>query len=81
MKNPLSFFSRKNLETSLGTLESRFPLPSVLIILITGIFFYTVNAEPESITTLRITLSLVVTFFLSIGVTLFFESRKTQQKI
>ena len=81
MKNPLLFFSRKNLETSVGVLESRFPLPSIIVIVITGIFFYIVNWQPESITTLRIILSLIVTFFLSIGTTLFLESKKTEQKV
>jgi len=81
MKNPLLFFTRKNLITSVGVLESRFPLPSIIILFITGIFFYMVNVELESIMTLRIVLSLIATFFLSIGVTLLLESGKTQQKI
>ena len=75
MQNPLAFFSRKNLETSAGVLQTRFPLPSIIILIITGFLLYLVNTEIESITSLRITLSLIVTFFLSVGVSLFLERK------
>lgn len=81
MKNPLSFLSRKNIEISLGTLQSRFPIPSILLLVIAAMFFYIVNTESESTILLRVVLSLIVTFFLSIGTTLILESQKRQQKL
>lgn len=76
MKNPLSFFTRKNLETSFGVLENRFPIPSIIAIVTTGFLWYLVNTEAESVLAIRFTLSLIVTFFLSIGVSLFLEGKK-----
>lgn len=80
MKNPLAFFSRKNLETSFGIVIDRFPLPGILIALITGFFFYLVNNQPDSPASLRIVFSLIATFFLSVGVSLFLEWKKIAHK-
>lgn len=76
MKNPFSFLNRKNLETSLGVLQTRFPIASLIVIILTGFLFYVVNAESDSMILMRIILSMIATFFLSIGVTLAFEGRK-----
>jgi hypothetical protein len=76
MKNPFSFLTRKNLETSFGVLMSRFPVASIIVVVLTGFLFYIIHAEPESIVYVRITLSLIVTFFLSIGVSLLLETKK-----
>ena len=71
--------TRRNLETSLGVLETRFPLPSVIAVILTGLFLSMINGESTSTVILRTILSLIVTFFLSIGVTFFAENRKRSQ--
>lgn len=76
MKNPFSFFTRKNLETSFGVLMSRFPVASIIVLVLTGFLFYIIHAEPESMVYIRIILSLIVTFFLSVGVSLSLEEKK-----
>jgi hypothetical protein len=81
MKNPFSFLSPKNLESSFSLLQSRFPLPTIIILLLTGCLFYVANAETDSYVMMRIIFTLVVTFFFSIGVTLFSESEKTKTNI
>ncbi len=80
MKNPLSFLSRKNLETSYDVLRTRFPLASIIVLILTGFLFYVVHAEPGSMVYLRIILSLIVTFFLSIGVSLSLEDKNVSYK-
>lgn len=80
MKNPLSFFTRKNLETSVGVLQERFPLPSLIVLVVAGLLFYMVNTESESILLVRTIFSLIVTFALSIGTSLFLESATVKSK-
>jgi hypothetical protein len=76
MKNIFSLLSRAHLESSISTLWKRFPLPTLLVFVMTGIWLYVVNADPTGNFFLNILLSGVVTFFLSVGMTLFTETRK-----
>lgn len=78
MKNPLSFLSRKNLEMSLGILGERFPLAACIVVVITGLFLYTVNTESDSVLLLRTVFSLITTFFLSVGLVLASENKDVQ---
>ncbi len=78
MKNPLSFLSPRHLEASWSTLTSRFPIATILVAVLTGCLFYVANADSESYLIMRVVFTLVVTFFFSIGVTLFAESEKTK---
>lgn len=81
MKNPLSFLTRQNLEKSIGALQSRFPIASIIVLIMTGLLAYVINTESESTTLIRVILSLVVTFFLSIGVSLFIEGEKQKTSL
>lgn len=78
MKNPLSFLSPRHLEASWSTLTSRFPIPTIIVAVLTGCLFYVANTDTESYVMMRIIFTLVVTFFFSIGVTLFAESEKNK---
>lgn len=81
MKNPLSFLSHKNLEASLGTLQKRFPIPTIIALVIAGFFFFMIHRETASLMQTRIVITLVVTFFCTTSVTLFRESEKKPQTI
>lgn len=77
MKNIFSFFSPKNLGDIVKTLWTRFPLPSILILINTGFIWYQINSTMEdSALIMRVILTLVVTFFLSTSVAIFGESHK-----
>lgn len=76
MKNPFSFLSPKSLKTSSEVLQSRFPLPTIIVLITAALFFYVVNRDSPNIIVTRIILSLITTFFFSIGVTLFTEQKK-----
>jgi hypothetical protein len=66
MKNIFSFFSREHLEESVSIAWRRFPLPTLLVILITGAFLYVVNESPDEMIFARIIFTLIVTFFISV---------------
>ncbi len=76
MKNFLSFFSPKNLGDIVQTLWARFPISSMLVLINAGFVWYQVNnpSSLESDMILRIIMTLIVTFFLSVGVAIFGES-------
>ena len=76
MQNIFSFFSLKNLREILQTLWSRFPISTMLVIVNTVFIWHQVNSSSESDMIMRVILTLVVTFFLSTGVTIFSESQK-----
>ena len=80
MKNPFSFLSPKNLETSLNALSQRFPIPTLLIVTISGFLFYAINSESDSIVIARIMMTLVVTLFFSLGTTLFLEEKSNRSR-
>ncbi len=78
MNSFTTFFSRKQLEASFGILRSRFLLPTLILVILTGFLFYVVNVDvtPEDLWISRIILSCIVTFFLSTWVILSLESEK-----
>jgi len=76
MKNFLSFFSPKNLGDIVQNIWTRFPIAGMLVLVNTGFIWYQVNSSSDSVMILRVILALVVTFFLSTGVSLFSESQK-----
>jgi hypothetical protein len=83
MKNFLSFFSPKNLGEIAQTLWTRFPIPTVLILINTGLVWYQVN-NPDSLESgmiLRVIMTLIVTFFLSVGVAIFGEPHSNNKYV
>ena len=58
----------------LAALTKRFPLPALIVFGLTGCFFYMIFTENESLSMIRVVFSLIVTFFLSIGFTLYSEA-------
>lgn len=76
-----TFFSSENREKIRYTLFSRFPLPFLLSIMLTICGIYQVSIEPESLTTLRVIASLVVTFLLSIGIRLYTEYTQKKNRL
>ncbi len=76
MKNFFSFLSRESFEKSFGVLEWRFPLPTLIILLISGILFFIVNSESTDEMYMRMILTGIVTFFLSTGCILWIETWK-----
>jgi hypothetical protein len=83
MKNFLSVFSPKNLGDIVQTLWTRFPIPTVLVLVNVGFAWYQVNnpSSPESDMILRVIMTLVVTFFLSVGVAIFCESHSDNKYV
>lgn len=83
MKNFLSFFSPKNLGDIAQTLWTRFPIPTVLVLVNAGFAWYQVNhpGSPESDMIFRIMMTLIVTFFLSVGVAIFGESHSENKYV
>lgn len=67
-------FSRENLEVSIWKLISRFAFPSILLLFLAWILFYTIDSESESSWIIRSIFALIVTFILSVGVRLFSEA-------
>ncbi len=83
MKNFLSFFSPKNLGEIAQQLWTRFPISTVLVLVNTGFIWYMVN-HPSSLQSdmiLRVILTLIVTFFLSVGVAIFGESHSENKYV
>lgn len=76
MKNIFSFFSRESISKTLPLLWSRFPIPSFLVLVTSGLVFFMVNAESEDITLMKLIVTGGVTFFLSICTVLFLERRE-----
>ncbi len=83
MKNFLSFFSPKNLGDIAQTLWMRFPIPTVLVLINTGFAWYQVNhsSSLESDMIFRVMMTLIVTFFLSVGVAIFGESHRNNKYV
>jgi hypothetical protein len=81
MKNFLSFFSPKNLGEIAQTLWIRFPIPTVLTLVNAGFIWYQINhtSSTESDIIFRVTITLIVTFFLSVGVAIFGESHSNNK--
>lgn len=77
MKNFFTFLSLKNIKETTRTLWDRFPLAIVLVTLNTGFILYQIHIEEASNLVMQTILSLVVTFFLATGVSLYSESQKT----
>lgn len=83
MNNFLSFFSLKNFRDIIQTLWTRFPIPTVLVLINVSFVGYQVNhvGAAESDMILRVILTLVVTFFLSVGVAVFGESHSQNKYV
>lgn len=83
MKNFLSFFSPKNLGDIAQTLWTRFPIPTVLVLVNAGFAWYQVNnpSSLESDMIFRVMMTLIVTLFLSIGVAIFGESHRDNKYV
>ncbi len=69
-----SRFSLWGLRTSFLWAFRRFPLPTLLAVILAWLFFYIIKTEPSDVIYPRIIFSLVITFFLSIGTVLFLET-------
>ncbi len=78
MKNFLASF-HLDLENSFDTLKWRFPLQTLIILLLTGVLLYMVNTEVTEPVQIKLALTCVVTFFFSIGIRLFRETIDTRQ--
>lgn len=78
MQNLLSYFSHLDLRASLEWVIKRFPLPTLLIIILSGLWFYQANYEPPSGLSsewlYRSIVTCIVTFFLSTWISLFLEN-------
>lgn len=76
-----SFLTLENFEKSIGTLRSRFPIPSILAMILTGYIWFRVYVsdiyiQGEETMIFTIVTSLILTFFLSLGLTLWIEQRR-----
>ena len=75
MKNIFSFFSRASLTGSIEILLRRFPLPSLILVVLAGISFYGINIDTTpSPLLLRLLLTGTVVFFFSTALILFLET-------
>lgn len=75
-----SFLTLENFEKAIGTLKSRFPIPSILAIILTGYIWYRVYLsdvyiQGEETMIFTIVTSLILTFFLSLGLTIWIEQQ------
>jgi hypothetical protein len=75
MQNFFSSLSPESLLENLRNIMKRFPLSVLLIVIMTGVWYYIVNESPDDIIFARILLSFVVTFFLSVGTYLYLETK------
>lgn len=69
-----SFFSRRHFEKMIAAIMKRFPLPALIVVILTGYLLFMIYSETDSLSTMRIVFSLIVTFFLSVGITLYSEA-------
>lgn len=79
MFNPLSFISHLDIRASLEWVIRRFPLPTILVIILTGFWFYLANYEITSEWLYKSIVTCIVMFFLSTGLSLLTENT-TQRK-
>jgi hypothetical protein len=81
MKNPFSLLSPESLLENLRSITNRFPISVVLIVIMSGVWYYIVNESPDDVFFARLLFTLIVTFFISVGLTLFAETRKEKNII
>lgn len=66
-----------NLENSFDTLKSRFPLQSIIILILTSLLLSMLNTETSEPLQIKLTLTCIVIFFFSTGIRLFREGKDT----
>ena len=76
-----TFLTREQIETSIGTLKSRFPIPSLIVLVLTGyiwyrIFLSDIYIQWEEVRIFTTVTSLILTFFLSLGLTIYREQKE-----
>ncbi len=78
MKNIFTSFSSESIVDALRSVFRRFLEPTVLILVISGLLFMLVATESDDILLPKLIITGVVTFFLSLCVSLFLETRKVK---
>lgn len=74
MKKFFHFLAPLNIASSWNTLRTRFPLPSVIALVITWLICYQISQDEYSAVIMRVVLSLITTFFLAIGICIYLET-------
>ena len=79
MINPLSLFKNLDIRASLEWVIKRFPLPTIIIMILSGLWFYLANYEITSEWLYRSIVTCIVTFFLSTWLSILTENTKQQK--
>ena len=82
MKNIFQNLKLENIKDNLVRTSKRFPTAVIISLIITLLLFYVVHfaQSDDPATLVRIVLSLVITFFLSVSITIYSESESLPRK-